>query len=767
MTDENIVKVTIRGEVEGLAEAAAQAGSTLDELRVKTAATTEALQPLASRSNEFVAALQRQAATLGMSKAEARMAEIGFRDLSEAEKRLATEAVATINAHEAMTGGLRTLGMMAAAAGLALAGLATAGAKGVFDTIGAADEVGKLSQRLGMATESLTALQFGGRLAGVSMEQMGQAVRNLSNRMQDAARGGAGAQSTFSAIGVSVREANGDLRSADQVLADVADRFQGYRDGAEKTALAVDLFGRAGERMIPMLNQGSAGLQGMAEEARAFGVVFGNDLAKKAEQFNDNLTRMRAAFDGVRLAIASDMLPALVQLTNQLVEGRRAAGGFLEAFKLFGTMSPFKTWGEHVASLRKEIAGLEADRDRQLRFGAGASATSVQTAIDAARKRMAFAQEQYAAEVAERHKASYSNEGRTPLVAAPVPPAADRRGTPRAGRDWEFEFQATMDRLSGKDLAAVQKDIERASEALQRTLEATAAAEWKQAEAVAADTRRMQEQLDVLGLSGEALGNYKAQKLLTAAAAAEMAAEGNREQAALLEEADAASELARLHRQLAAARAESAGALRDQASIARDTAVKQEGIKLADEAKRQSERMSQDLTQALMRGFEGGKRGAEALRDTVKHYFASLVLEPLIRPIMQPIAAKASGIGNALAGLFSSDGGSSGGGLDLSAGRAAWDALSGVEIPSFDVGTDFVPRDTLAMVHRGERIVPAAQNRGGGGTVVQMPLTVNIDSRTDAASVRAYALQAAGLAERRLAQSLRTGGTWATAMGRA
>ena len=48
-----------------------------------------------------------------------------------------------------------------------------------------------------------------------------------------------------------------------------------------------------------------------------------------------------------------------------------------------------------------------------------------------------------------------------------------------------------------------------------------------------------------------------------------------------------------------------------------------------------------------------------------------------------------------------------------------------------------------------------------------MPLTVNIDSRTDAASVRAYVLQAAGLAERRLAQSLRTGGTWATAMGRA
>lgn len=336
------------------------------------------------------------------------------------------------------------------------------------------------------------------------------------------------------------------------------------------------------------------------------------------------------------------------------------------------------------------------------------------------------------------------------------------------GRDWEFEQQRMFDRLSGKDLDAAQKEIERIGAAWQKTLEQTAAAEWRQAEALSADTKRMQEQLDTLGLHGEALGNYRAQKLLAAAAAEESAAATSREQAAMLEEADATSDLARLHHQLAAAREESARALRSQASIARETAVKQEGLKLAEEAKRQSERISQDLTSALMRGFEGGKRGAEALRDTLKNYFATLVLEPLIRPIVQPFADKASGLGNAIAGLFSGGGGgASGAGLDLGAGRAAWDALAGMEIPSFDVGSSFVPRDTLAFVHRGERILTAAENRSGGGAVVHMPLTVHIDSRTDAASVRGYVLQAASLAERRLMQSARTGGTWAAAMGKA
>ena len=48
---------------------------------------------------------------------------------------------------------------------------------------------------------------------------------------------------------------------------------------------------------------------------------------------------------------------------------------------------------------------------------------------------------------------------------------------------------------------------------------------------------------------------------------------------------------------------------------------------------------------------------------------------------------------------------------------------SGLGIPSFDVGSAYVPRDMLAMVHQGEAIIPASQNRGGANA---QPITVNV-----------------------------------------
>lgn len=56
-------------------------------------------------------------------------------------------------------------------------------------------------------------------------------------------------------------------------------------------------------------------------------------------------------------------------------------------------------------------------------------------------------------------------------------------------------------------------------------------------------------------------------------------------------------------------------------------------------------------------------------------------------------------------------------------------------IPSFAVGTDYVPHDMLALVHRGEAIVPAAQNAGGAGITLVDNSTINVDSRSDRAAV--------------------------------
>jgi hypothetical protein len=78
-------------------------------------------------------------------------------------------------------------------------------------------------------------------------------------------------------------------------------------------------------------------------------------------------------------------------------------------------------------------------------------------------------------------------------------------------------------------------------------------------------------------------------------------------------------------------------------------------------------------------------------------------------------------------------------------------------LPKFASGIDYVPRDMPAIVHRGERIVPAAQNRMGGGGLTYSPV-IHIDSRSDRAQVGALVAQAVQQGNLQMLQHLQAQG---------
>jgi len=202
----------------------------------------------------------------------------------------------------------------------AFSGISIAAAYMVKQSIDAMDEMSKMAQKVGTTTEALSALAYAADLAGVNQQELGASMVKLSRTMSDAAMGSQEAAKGFSALGIAVQNSDGTLRDAGDVLADIADKFAGYKDGAEKTALATALFGKAGAQLIPMLNAGRDGLAELRIEAERLGVVLDTETSKTAEEFNDNLTRLQYALKGITNQAASDLLPVMKDVSSMFVE---------------------------------------------------------------------------------------------------------------------------------------------------------------------------------------------------------------------------------------------------------------------------------------------------------------------------------------------------------------------------------------------------------------------------------------------------------------
>lgn len=213
------------------------------------------------------------------------------------------------------------------AIGAALVGVGVA----IQHAIDQADELGKAAQKIGVPIEQLSKLKYAADLSGLSLDDLSTGLGKLAKNMSLAAGGSDQAQKGFDAIGVSVRGAGGELRPVSDVVADIAGKFENMKDGAGKTALAMEVFGKSGKDLIPLLNSGATGLKEMYQEAEQLGLVISEKTFKAAEAFNDNLTRLGRVKEGLALTVMAQLVPALQTLSGMLVEAAKNSGALSQA----------------------------------------------------------------------------------------------------------------------------------------------------------------------------------------------------------------------------------------------------------------------------------------------------------------------------------------------------------------------------------------------------------------------------------------------------
>lgn len=267
------------------------------------------------------------------------------------------------------------------AVGVAVAGAATAMGLAVKGTIDAADKMSKAAQKFGVPIEELSRLKHAADLSGVSFEGMGTGLRRLSQNMNDAANGVGEGLEAFEQLGIKVTDADGKLRSTTDVMAEMADRFNAMPDGAEKTALAMDLMGRSGTDMIPLLNGGSEALRGMLAEADQFGQVFTQEMGSSAEAFNDNITRLKGTFASLTAAIAADLLPHLERFSQWAVDNSPQIREFASiAIEMFVDLA--RAVGAVGGAIGKAVAFFQNLDDGLRQFGETVRGGTKQLAAD-------------------------------------------------------------------------------------------------------------------------------------------------------------------------------------------------------------------------------------------------------------------------------------------------------------------------------------------------------------------------------------------------
>lgn len=182
------------------------------------------------------------------------------------------------------------------------------------------DRLDESAQRVGTSAKNLSTLEYAAKRGAVEADVFEKGLIKLAKSAADTASGTGTAAKGFEHLGISVKNADGTLKSTDQLLKETATQFAKYEDSAQKTAVAVNIFGKSGADLIPLLNLGAAGIEELQERARDLGLEISNETAAAAGRFNDAFDDLRALVRGVGNDIATEALPHLIKLSEAFVD---------------------------------------------------------------------------------------------------------------------------------------------------------------------------------------------------------------------------------------------------------------------------------------------------------------------------------------------------------------------------------------------------------------------------------------------------------------
>lgn len=628
------------------------------------------------------------------------MADVGIKI------RATDEASGVFNKVAAEAGKLQT---SVASVGTSFAALGSAAVAGVSvisfatkikDAIDVADAFNKLSQKTGVAVESLSKLNYAAGLADVSTEALATGMRKLNISIAQAAGGNEAKIALFKALGVSIKDSSGHALAADKVFASLSDVMSKSGDGAEKIAVGSELMGKGFVDLVPLANAGAKGLKDMGDEATKLGIVMSADFAKNAEEFNDNLHKMSLAGQGLMVTLGGDLVRLLGEASSEMakaaIEGGKLAGVWAGLKSIFN--GPKQYQNDRALVEQADILwNLEKALVQQKAEGYAIDSKVVQSTmkqIENVKSQLAVTQQQRK-ELAGLAKDKEESDAETQRLLrggpskalrdanallgnggnAPKPPKEKGNafsGEQEAAKEWAKALEAAG--KASDELVAKNLDLSKSESALKVYMESAAAvlnektnpamnamvkaayeanialeAMGKLADVIEAQQRRTSTAEDETQKERERVAAIG----LTTQAVAELNATRLEEMATAKERSLMAADEIDLTGNLTDAIKGEVKALRERAALLRTGAEKESAVEAAkaasEEWKRGWEQTDQIAREAFSAWAEDGSTAAEKIGNTLKKALLSAIYEATLKPIafqLYTSIAGGGGIGN-------------------------------------------------------------------------------------------------------------------------
>ena len=216
-----------------------------------------------------------------------------------------------------------------------------------------ADDLNTLSKQTGLTTEELQKMEYAAKLIDVDTDTITKSMAKLTKNMTSTSDQVKGA---FDALGVSVRDQNGDLRNNQEVFNEIINALGEVENETERDNLAMQLFGKSAQELNPLILGGADALKKLGDEAEAAGLIMSQDALNSLNAYNDSLDTLKANAEVSGKIIATSFAPRLKGLTDSVGKNLPSiADSFGKMFS--GDITAGQDFREQIKALSTDLVG--------------------------------------------------------------------------------------------------------------------------------------------------------------------------------------------------------------------------------------------------------------------------------------------------------------------------------------------------------------------------------------------------------------------------